>query len=75
MGPVASTSTHGYPKSCAFPAKYIDLRTTTANEDYFPGHCGDSDPRYAEIEMMSSWESFKTTLFISATAVPALDPL
>ena len=37
-------------------------------------HCGGSDPRYAEIAIMSSSERFETTFFISAAAVPALDP-
>ena len=37
-------------------------------------HCGGSELRYAEIEIMSSSERFETTFFIRATAVPALDP-
>jgi len=40
----------------------------------FTCHCGGSDPRYAEIAIMSSSERFETTFFISAAAVPALDP-
>jgi hypothetical protein len=38
------------------------------------GHCGGSEPRYAEIAIISSSERLETTFFISATAVPALDP-
>jgi hypothetical protein len=37
-------------------------------------HCGGSDPRYAEIAIMSSSERVETTFFINAAAVPALDP-
>ncbi len=37
-------------------------------------YLGGSVPRYAEIEMMSSSESFATGFFISSTALPALDP-
>src|SRR5882762_3820969 len=42
--------------------------------DGLRAHCGGSDPRYAEIAIMSSSERFETTFFISAAAVPALDP-
>src|ERR1019366_9131662 len=45
--------------------------------DYF--HCrdayfGGSDPRYAEIEIISSSESLSTTFFISAASLPPLAP-
>ena len=37
-------------------------------------HFGGSDPRYVEMEIISSSERFETAFFISSTAVPALDP-
>ncbi len=46
----------------------------TPDLDGLRAHCGGSDPRYAEIAIISSSERFETTFFISAAAVPALDP-
>jgi hypothetical protein len=60
--------------------KVAPCLTKTSEPRGMPGwsspyfHCGGSDPRYAEIAIMSSSERFETTFFIRATSVPALDP-